>query len=87
MTILPTEAAAAGAQWRLDGGDWHNTGLTLTDVAVGNHTVSFKPVSGWRTPDSQTATITSNATTSVQGVYTPYKPVVAPSALLLLLTQ
>ena len=71
VTIQPTAAVTAGAQWSIDGGTtWNNSGATLNNLSAGKMTVSFKDVSGWTKPTNQTATITANATATATGTYT-----------------
>ena len=70
VTISPAGAVSAGAQWQVDGGAWQNSGVTVTNLSVGGHTVSFRLVGGWNTPSSQNITITSNSTTTASGTYT-----------------
>ncbi|HEX7517710.1 MAG TPA: BACON domain-containing carbohydrate-binding protein, partial [Chthoniobacterales bacterium] len=70
-TLTPQGAVDAGAQWRCDGGNWLGSGAQNFQVAVGNHTVSFEPVSGWTTPADQVVTVNTNQTTQVAGVYAP----------------
>ena len=69
VSIEPSEAAAAGAQWCIDNGDWYSSGYTASDLEAGEYTVSFKTISGWTTPDDQTVTISSDATTSINATY------------------
>lgn len=69
VTIDPPEAIDAGAQWQVDGGAWQNSGDLLRGFSVGNHTVTYKAVSGWSTPASQTVSITTNTTTITNGNY------------------
>jgi hypothetical protein len=69
VTIEPEEARAAGAQWRVDGGGWRNSGDTPTGLATGTHTVSFLTVSGWDAPADQSVTIHASQTTSATGTY------------------
>ena len=71
VTITPTGAITAGAQWQVDTGAFQNSGATVADLSVGGHTLSFTPVSGsgWLTPPSQTVTITNGAITAAKGVY------------------
>ncbi len=43
MTISPNDAVAAGAQWRVDGGNLARTsGYTVTGLTTGKHTVQFR---------------------------------------------
>ena len=44
VTITPSGAVSAGAQWRVDGGTWRNSGYTQTGLSPGSHTVSWD---GW----------------------------------------
>jgi hypothetical protein len=69
VTISPAGAVTAGAQWRVDGGTWNNSGVTVSGLAVGNHTVEFSTIAAWDTPVSQTAAIVKDQTTAAAGVY------------------
>ena len=70
VTVSPSTAVTAGAQWAVDGGTWRNSGATVSGLSVGNHTVTFKSVSGWTTPASQTVAITAGETATTSGTYT-----------------
>ncbi len=61
VTIVPAAAVSAGAQWQVDGGAWNNSGVTLPNLNQGQHTVTFKPITGWTTPVSQTVTFAGQA--------------------------
>jgi CARDB len=74
VTIAPDAAIKAGAQWRVDGGPWRNSGDTQDGLAVGNHTVEFGSISGWSKPGSLSVTITNNNTTVASGTYTQQRP-------------
>ncbi len=67
-TLMPQGAIDAGAQWRADGGNWLGSGFNL-QVAVGNHIISFQPVSGRTTPPDQIVSVQTNQTTQVTGTY------------------
>jgi subtilase family serine protease len=67
--ISPAAAVAAGAQWQVDGGTLQNSGTALTNLAFGNHAVSFTSVSGWTSPANQTITVRANSAASVTGTY------------------
>ncbi len=69
VTIDPEPALTEGAQWKLDSGAWKNSGVKLTNVSVGTHTITFKAVNGWKTPASKTITVASNKTTSTSQIY------------------
>ncbi len=63
VTILPAEAVAAGAQWRVDGGAWRASGSVATGLVAGAHTASFSAATGWIAP-ADAATATTNGTTN-----------------------
>lgn len=69
VTINPAGAVSAGAQWRLDGGSLQNSGSTITNLSLGNHTVTFTTVSGWATPVSQAVSVSANQTAGISGTY------------------
>jgi outer membrane biogenesis lipoprotein LolB len=68
-TIKPVAAVTAGAQWQVDYGTWQNSGATITNLPVGNHTVSFSTISGWITPANQTVAVNANSTAKGSGTY------------------
>ena len=69
VLIAPTEAIAAGAQWRIDGGEWNDSGYLQTNLTVGSHTVEFKTVSDWVKPPNQAVQIDKDATAMTSGTY------------------
>lgn len=79
VTLAPTGALSAGAQWRVDGGDWQASGATVDGLALGEHTLSFKDVAGWITPAPQDASLTTPGQTVVRSV--SYRVVGAVSGL------
>ena len=70
VTISPAEAISAGAQWRVDGGAWTNSGALVANLPAGVHTASFSTVTGWTAPGTQTVTIVAGETTTFGGLYT-----------------
>ncbi|MCC6797563.1 MAG: formylglycine-generating enzyme family protein [Candidatus Hydrogenedentes bacterium] len=71
IKIKPKEAKQDGARWRVDGGAWQKGGKTVNNLAPGNHEVSFKNATGWKTPKDKTVAITSNHTKTISGKYKP----------------
>ena len=69
VTINPSGAVSDGAQWQVDSGAWQNSGVTVSGLSVGSHTVAFKSISGWSTPGNQPLTISANQTTIVTATY------------------
>ena len=70
VLITTADAVTAGAQWRVDGGAWQNSGTTLTGITVGTKTIDFSDVRGWTKPASQTVTIIQDQLSTVQANYT-----------------
>lgn len=68
VAIVPAAAAAAGAQWRVGGGAWQNSGASL-EVPAGNATVEFKDLAGWAKPANVTATVVVSAKSDASGAY------------------
>ncbi len=69
VTIQPSNAVAAGAQWRVDGGVWRSSGSAASGLSLGSHTVSFKPLTGWAAPANQTLKVSLWQTTKSTGTY------------------
>ena len=69
VTILPQEAIDAGAQWRVDSGDWLDSGHTETELLEGSHRIEYKPIPGWNKPANETVWIDDGQTTNTSGVY------------------
>ena len=74
VNLSPAGAVSAGAQWRVDGGGYLNSGDTAFGLTPGSHTVSFKAVSGYTTPANKSVSITSGANTTDSGNYTVITP-------------
>lgn len=71
VTLSPAAAVSAGAQWKVDEGPYQNSGSTVNRLSVGTHTVYFKPVNGFPTPEAKTVTVSPNVVTNATGVYGP----------------
>jgi len=81
VTIEPEYARTAGAQWRVDGGSWHNSGDTVGELATGTHTVSFSDIPAevgrgcfgsttvYQTPSNRQVTVTTGSNTSITATY------------------
>ncbi len=70
VTINPASAITAGANWQVDGGEGQKSGATVANLNLGNHTVGFNTVSGWRTPSNQTVSIKAKSVAITKGTYT-----------------
>jgi len=56
VVLGPAEATAAGAQWRVDGGSWQNSGVTNL-LRTGTHTVDYYGIPGWRAPVTDSSVV------------------------------
>jgi hypothetical protein len=71
VSISPSNADSAGAQWQVDEGPWQNSGATVTGLTVGSHVISYLPVTSFGTPSEQVVTVVSGQTTNVGANYIP----------------
>ena len=71
VTLGPPNAVGAGAQWRIDGGEWQNSGTTVSGLPPGSHTVNYASISGWTTPTSEAVDIIGGATFQLNATYQP----------------
>ncbi|MEK6676620.1 MAG: peptidoglycan DD-metalloendopeptidase family protein [Planctomycetota bacterium] len=68
-TISPPEANSAGAQWRVAGGPWRDSGFTEQAVLAGFQVVEFKPVAGWLHPINRTISVANYDSVSLADTY------------------
>jgi len=71
VKIKPKAARSTGARWRVDSSAWQKSGRTVSGLSTGQHTVTFKSISGWNTPNSKQVNIAADQTTDTTGKYTP----------------
>lgn len=82
VIISPAGAVTAGAEWQVDGGVFQTSGSIVTNLSVGNHTVSFTMISGWTTPSNQIISVSANMTATANGIYVlPAPPQVTTTEL------
>lgn len=74
VVMLPPAVDSAGAGWRLDGGSWHGSAVTLAGVVIGNHTISFNSILGWISPSNMTIAITNNEASCLAVAFTQAGP-------------
>lgn len=70
VNITPTNAAQAGAMWRVNGQGWQASGTAVPNVLIGSATISYLAINGWTAPADRTVTVNFNQTTNVTAVYT-----------------
>jgi len=69
VTIGPQAAVDAGAQWRVDGGEWHDSGDAEPDLFPGYHEVEFKALAEWEEPVKLRVRVVSGLKSSAAGTY------------------
>lgn len=69
VDIVPAGAVGAGAQWRVDGGSFFDSGKVVTNLIPGPHTISFRSVNGWIAPSDEQIEVDLGATNSLAGTY------------------
>ncbi len=69
VTLQPSGAVSAGAQWQVDGTGYNNSGQTVGYLAPGSHTVTFKSISSYTTPASFTVSIVGSQQTATNATY------------------
>ena len=69
VVLGPDTASTAGAQWQVDNGYWQNSWNMVSNLTLGSHTVSFKPVSFWESPASRSVTINAGTITQINANY------------------
>ena len=67
--ISPRAAVTLGAKWRIDGGPWQDSGQRLNDLAVGFHTIEFKPIDIWAKPAEEEIFVDEDLMTPVNSAY------------------
>ncbi len=71
IDVLPPQAAANGAMWRLDSGAWNQSGETIRGVAAGAHTLEFSAVNGYVTAGTQHINLVPDCTFVNSAIYSP----------------
>lgn len=68
--IIPQAAISAGAQWRLDSGEWQNSGAVLSGIIAGQHSIGFSDLADWTKPAATAIVVVANQTNIVSATYT-----------------
>ena len=69
ITLTPQEAVEAGAKWRVDGGEWQDSGATITGLIVGEHDVEYNAIAEWEASSDETVIIVKDQTTQLTRTY------------------
>jgi len=72
VTIYPQQAIDSGAQWRVDGGAWNDSGHIEPNLIVGPHMVEYKSIGNYFTePNSRTIQVYNAQMTLISDFYIP----------------
>lgn len=71
VNIGPEDAVTAGAQWSVDGENWHAGGSTL-ELSVGSYTVLFGDAEGWVVPAETVFNLEGDEHKTIEGIYRRY---------------
>lgn len=69
LSQLIVTLAPGSAQWRIDSGAWQASGVTLANLTPGAHTVDYAALAGYTVPASESVTLTSGQTLSINRSY------------------
>ncbi len=69
VTLQPQQALVDGAQWALDGGAWHGSGETASNLVAGSHQLAFKDLPWFIEPATQWVMLVSFQTLNATGTY------------------
>ncbi len=70
INLLPPDAIADGAMWRVDGGSWQSTGTIVSNLDAGIHSVEYATIAGWNSPANETATLGAGEAQVLTRTYT-----------------
>jgi len=69
VIISPQAAIGLGAKWRIDGGDWRESGELVPDLPVGPHTIEFSEIDTWAEPAEQVGAVAEDLITDIRASY------------------
>ncbi|MEI6807638.1 MAG: LamG-like jellyroll fold domain-containing protein [bacterium] len=70
IMLEPSAVVSNGAQWRIDGGGWLDSGTLVSNLVFGTHTVEFLPIIPWITPSNIILTVADGSRLVNTGRYT-----------------
>jgi hypothetical protein len=69
VIIGPQATVDSGAMWRLENGPWKKSGESISDIAVGSHTIEFQDVGNWIKPGKKNVKIEDGKTVTINETY------------------
>jgi hypothetical protein len=55
--------------WRVENGPWKKSGESISDLAVGSHTIEFQDVGNWTKPEKKNVKIEEGKTVTIIETY------------------
>lgn len=71
VTIQPNDAVLDGARWRVDSGEWMESGELAGQLSAGIHIVEFNELPGWIAPPGGQIPVASQQTSQITAWYLP----------------
>ena len=72
VTLNPSQAAAAGAQWRRVGtSTWYNSGATESGLDAGTYDIEYKDIDDYDTPANGEVTLSESEHGTTSAIYSP----------------
>jgi sugar lactone lactonase YvrE len=71
VNLEPAEARAAGARWRVDGGEWMLSGAPVSNLSASTHTVDFLSPAGWLAPPVESVTLLPSESLTLTRTFQP----------------
>jgi hypothetical protein len=69
VIIGPQTIIDTGAMWRVENGPWKRSGESISDLAVGSHTIEFQDVGNWIKPEKKNVKIDEGKTVTINETY------------------
>ncbi|MCP4712158.1 MAG: hypothetical protein GY869_26340 [Planctomycetes bacterium] len=69
INLAPSDVDSDQARWRVDGGAWQASNAIVSELPIGPHRISFKPLSEWIKPLDMTLNVARKKTTTAKGEY------------------
>ncbi|KPA13773.1 hypothetical protein MHK_006017 [Candidatus Magnetomorum sp. HK-1] len=71
VNIISDNSIADQVKWKIDDREWKKNGEVISDLPVGDYSLSFFPISLWSVPQVKTVHINCDETSIINAQYTP----------------
>jgi hypothetical protein len=69
VNLGPALAIAEGAKWKIDGGEWKESGTTVSNLSAAAHTNVYVQLGGWVSPSDETLTLLPGENRVITRIY------------------